>query len=159
MNRLLNFAAILIVAVTLHGCAGTPVPDEVGLRVDGSIPTPAPPPSSPNCVSSYVDASEDPEHGIKPISRDQFTSEEAQAVIRTIVEEEERTEILAEVQGYIHAVQYTAVWKFPDDVEFWFPADESVINFRSAARLGSSDLGVNRKRMERLRDIYNDYQP
>lgn len=158
MNRLLQFAAFFIVAVTVLGCAGTPVPEEVGLREGGGIPTPAPPPLSPNCVSSYVDATEDPEHGIEPISRDNFTSEEAQAVIRTILDEEKRTEILAEVPGYIHAVQYTAVWKFPDDVEFWFPSGESVINFRSAARLGSSDLGVNRKRMEHIRDTYADYR-
>ncbi|RKX75068.1 MAG: hypothetical protein DRP60_09340 [Spirochaetes bacterium] len=111
-----------------------PVPDEVGLRTDGSITAPTLPPASPNCVSSYVDV-----------------AEEAQAVIRSIVEKEERTEILADVPGYIHAVQYTAMWKFPDDIEFWFPVEES------AARLGSSDLGVNRKRMEHIRDIYIDY--
>jgi uncharacterized protein (DUF1499 family) len=157
MNRLIRFTAILVVAVILTSCAGTPVPDEVGIRTDGSIPAPAAPPSSPNCVSSYVDSAEDPEHGIEPISRGRLSAEDAQAVIRTIVKEEERTEILADVPGYMHAVQYTAMWKFPDDVEFWFPATESVINFRSAARLGSGDLGVNRKRMERIRDIYLDY--
>jgi uncharacterized protein (DUF1499 family) len=157
MTRIIQSAAVLVVAVTLTSCAGTPVPDEVGLRTDGSIPAPAPPPSSPNCVSSYVDAAEDPEHGIEPISRGRLTAEEARAAIRTIVREEERTEILADVPGYMHAVQYSAMWKFPDDVEFWFPVTEPVVNFRSAARLGSSDLGVNRKRMERIRDIYLDY--
>jgi uncharacterized protein (DUF1499 family) len=157
MTRLIQFTAVLVVAVILTSCAGTPVPDEVGLRIDGSIPAPAPPPSSPNCVSSYVDAAEDPEHGIEPISRGRLSAEEARAAIRTIVREEERTEILADVPGYMHAVQYTAMWKVPDDIEFWFPVTESVVNFRSAARLGSSDLGVNRKRMEHIRDIYIDY--
>jgi uncharacterized protein (DUF1499 family) len=157
MTRLISLIAFLVIAVMLTGCAGTPVPEEVGLRSDGSIPSPAPPPSSPNCVSSYVDPAEDPEHGIEPIFRGRFSAEEAQASVRSILEEEERTELLADVPGYIHAVQYTAMWRFPDDIEFWFPVTESVINFRSAARLGSSDLGVNRKRMERIRDIYLDY--
>ena len=154
MTRLIQFTAILVVAVTLTSCAGTPVPDEVGLRTDGSIPAPAPPPSSPNCVSSYVDAAEDSEHGIEPINRGELSAEEAQAAIRSIIEWEERTDILADVPGYLHAVQYTAMWKFPDDVEFWFPVSNSEIHFRSAARLGASDLGVNRKRMERIRAAF-----
>jgi uncharacterized protein (DUF1499 family) len=41
-------------------------------------------------------------------------------------------------------------------VEFWFPADQAVIHVRSASRLGYSDLGVNRKRVDRLRDRFTN---
>lgn len=136
------------------GCAGTPVPEEVGLRSDGGIPVAAAVPDSPNCVSSYVNPEADSVHGIKPISRGMQSAVEAQVTIRSLLEAEKRTEIISDVPGYIHAVQYTAVWKFPDDIEFWFPEAKDQIDFRSAARLGMSDLGVNRKRMERIRNAY-----
>jgi uncharacterized protein (DUF1499 family) len=38
--------------------------------------------------------------------------------------------------------------------EFWFPQDEPVIHFRSAARLGYGDMGVNRDRMNRIAEAY-----
>jgi uncharacterized protein (DUF1499 family) len=144
----------IILAGIFIGCAGTPVPKEVGLRPDGSIPEPAPPPSSPNCVSSYVDPAVDKEHGAEPIPRGSKSAEAAQGDIREILASEKRTEILADVPGYIHSVQYSTFWKFPDDVEFWFPQDEPVIHFRSAARLGYGDMGVNRDRMNRIAEAY-----
>lgn len=140
--------------VLFSGCAGTPVPEDVGLRPDGAIPVAAAVPSSPNCVSSYVSPADDSTHGIEPYSRGTQSAVEAQRTIQTLLGSEKRTEILSDVPGYLHAVQYSGVWKFPDDIEFWFPEDEDLIHFRSAARLGKSDLGVNRKRMERLRKSY-----
>ena len=40
---------------------------------------------------------------------------------------------------------------FKDDVEFYLPDGEGTIHFRSASRLGTSDLGKNRERMEAFR--------
>ena len=40
---------------------------------------------------------------------------------------------------------------FIDDVEFYFDSNAEVIQVRSAARLGKSDLGVNRKRIDAIR--------
>ncbi|MDF1569397.1 MAG: DUF1499 domain-containing protein [Spirochaetaceae bacterium] len=154
MKRYVCVFITIVLAGIFIGCAGTPVPKEVGLRPDGSIPEPASPPSSPNGVSSYVDTAVDGEHGAEPIPRGVKSAEAAQRDIREILESEERTEILADVPGYIHSVQYTALWKFPDDVEFWFPEDEPVIHFRSAARLGYGDMGVNRDRMNRIAEAY-----
>jgi len=145
---------ILAAGLILAGCAGTPVPPEVGLRSDGSIPVAAAPPDSPNCVTSYVDPAVDEVHGAIPLDRGSLGPDEARAEIRRILVSLDRIEILADVPGYLHAVQYSALWKFPDDVEFWFPADEPVVHFRSAARLGHSDMGVNRKRMEAVRAAF-----
>lgn len=158
MMRPAIFILFIIFSSFLIGCAGTALPLAVGIRPDGSIPDPAPPPSTSNCVSSYVDPAVDSEHGMKPILRDGVSADEARVRIRVLMESEKRVEILTDITGYFHAVQYTAFWKFPDDVEFWFPEDEAVIHFRSAARLGSSDLGVNRKRMERIREAFRALQ-
>jgi uncharacterized protein (DUF1499 family) len=38
--------------------------------------------------------------------------------------------------------------KYVDDAEFWFDPAAGVIQVRSASSLGSSDLGVNRERIE-----------
>ena len=57
-----------------------------------------------------------------------------------------RTEMLSDIPGYLHAVQYSRLWRFPDD--------EPVVHFRSASRLGFSDLEVNRKRMNRIRRAF-----
>ena len=40
---------------------------------------------------------------------------------------------------------------YVDDVEFYLNADKSIIEVRSASRLGESDLGVNRDRIEAIR--------
>jgi uncharacterized protein (DUF1499 family) len=41
--------------------------------------------------------------------------------------------------------------KYVDDAEFWFDPAAGVIQVRSASRLGKSDLGVNRERIESIR--------
>jgi uncharacterized protein (DUF1499 family) len=52
---------------------------------------------------------------------------------------------------YIHAEFTSALFRFVDDVEFQIDAESGLIHFRSASRVGRSDLGVNRKRMESIR--------
>jgi len=42
---------------------------------------------------------------------------------------------------------------FVDDVEFFFP-DTAVIHMRSASRVGYSDFGANRKRLEKIRQRF-----
>ena len=46
---------------------------------------------------------------------------------------------------------------FVDDVEFYLAKGTKVINVRSASRLGESDLGVNRKRIETIRAKFNTF--
>jgi uncharacterized protein (DUF1499 family) len=56
--------------------------------------------------------------------------------------------------AYLH-VEFRSRWMgFVDDVEFYVDAAAGVIHFRSASRLGYSDFGVNRDRMERIRAGY-----
>ena len=59
--------------------------------------------------------------------------------------------IISLTDEYIHAECTSAVFGFVDDLELHLRPQEKLIAVRSAARLGYSDLGVNRKRVESLR--------
>lgn len=104
-------------------------------------------PQSPNCVSSQAG---DPEHAIAPLTY-QDSRAEAQARLRRVLAGMKRMTIVADEDDYIHAEARSLIFRFVDDVEFVFSTSEKVIHVRSASRVGYSDLGVNRKRVEEIR--------
>lgn len=63
--------------------------------------------------------------------------------------EQKRTRIVEKNDRYIHAEVRSAVFGFVDDVEFLIDRDDH-LQFRSAARTGYWDFGVNRRRMGRI---------
>jgi uncharacterized protein (DUF1499 family) len=67
-----------------------------------------------------------------------------------------RCRIIAMDDHYIHAEFTSAFFRFVDDVEFYFDSEAKIIHMRSASRIGYSDFGVNRKRLEKLRSLFND---
>ncbi|PJZ53017.1 DUF1499 domain-containing protein [Leptospira adleri] len=107
-------------------------------------------PQTPNCVSSFVPES-DAEHNIKPLSY-KGTPEEGKAKLKAAIGEIARTEIIKEDSNYLYVEFTSLIWRFIDDVEFLFDPNSSTIHVRSASRLGKSDLGVNRKRIEAIRE-------
>ena len=116
--------------------------------IDGRL---LPCPDSPNCVcSEFSDAaSSRADHFMDPIS---FTgpAEEALRKLRSIIEAEPRSRIVAEEDAYLRVEFKSLIFRYTDDVEFRIDGAENVIHFRSASRVGHSDLGVNRRRMQRL---------
>ena len=106
--------------------------------------------SSPNCVSTQ---STSEKHKMDPI-KFEGNLEDAKSKIISIIKSLKRSKIIVETENYLHLEFRTAVWRFVDDVEFYFDAAEKVIHFRSAARLGYSDMGVNRKRMENIKKSF-----
>ena len=60
-----------------------------------------------------------------------------------------------EQDNFIYVEFVSEIFGFVDDVEFYFNKP-GVIEFRSASRIGYSDLGVNRNRMESIRSKFND---
>ncbi|HAC63392.1 MAG TPA: DUF1499 domain-containing protein, partial [Cyanothece sp. UBA12306] len=109
-------------------------------------------PSSPNCVSSQ---SVDAEHYIKPLAY-QGSAKSAIASLQDIINGQERTKIITANDQYIYA-QFSSRWMgFVDDVEFAVNEAKGVIDVRSASRLGESDLGVNRQRIEQIRQLMID---
>jgi uncharacterized protein (DUF1499 family) len=68
----------------------------------------------------------------------------------------ERTNIITETDNYLYAEFTSKLMGFVDDVEFLLDDSAKVIHVRSASRLGQSDLGVNRKRIEAIREKFNE---
>jgi len=124
----------------LLGCAGTP---PANLGVHNGMLTRCP--ASPNCIASQT---ENPQQRINAFT---FTSDPTAAFSRlqeTLASRKDTTIIEAR-PDYLRVEFRTAL--FVDDGEFLLDRDHQVIHVRSASRLGYSDLGKNRSRMEEVR--------
>ena len=109
----------------------------------------APVVNKPNNVSSQADVN-DRAHYVAPI---EFTGDAAAAFQKLVrvVRAQPRASVITQDAQYLHAELSTPLMGFVDDVEFLLAPEQTLIHLRSAARLGYSDLGVNRKRIESLR--------
>lgn len=135
-------AVIFLATMPLLSCAGKR-PSNLGV----SAGTFAPCPASPNCVSS--DAS-DSAHQVTPLQL-ALAPAEAWSAAGEIVSGLPRTHIVKETADYLHAECRSALFGFVDDLELQLRPVEGIIAVRSASRLGYSDLGVNRSRIDGLR--------
>jgi uncharacterized protein (DUF1499 family) len=113
----------------------------VGAR-DGEL---APCKRTPNCVSSQADPA-DREHYIAPLAYPGTI-----AGLRRALERLPRVTVIGERPDYLYAEFRTPLMRYVDDVEFLKAG--SVLHVRSASRLGRRDFGVNRKRVERIREL------
>ena len=125
-------------------------PSNLGVR-EGRF---APCPESPNCVSTQ---SEDSEHWISPLTVSSDTNDPI-GVLETIVMQMPRTQVVEKSSTYLRVEFRSAVFRFADDVEFYLEPKSERIHFRSASRMGRSDLGVNRARMETIRGFFEATQ-
>jgi uncharacterized protein (DUF1499 family) len=114
-----------------------------------SYDTLAPCPDSPNCVSSLE---ENPRHKVDPLQV-HVSGEESLHLLKKIVNSMQRTEILWESENSLYVVFKTR-FGFADDVQFLVDEKAGVIQVRSASRVGYWDLGLNRKRIEKIRTEY-----
>ena len=108
-------------------------------------------PRRPNCVSTQADP-EDPKH-MDPIPY-QGTLAQARERLLAILRGYPRTRVVQDDGDYLHAECRSKVFRFVDDVEFQFDDTAKHIRFRSAARLGYRDFGVNRNRMEEITRLF-----
>jgi uncharacterized protein (DUF1499 family) len=104
-------------------------------------------PSTPNCVNSF---STDDTHKIEPIQY-KGDPQKAFADLKQIIQTLPRTQIIQATDNYLYAEFTSKLMGFVDDVEFYLDKPTGVIQVRSASRLGESDLGVNRQRIELIR--------
>jgi uncharacterized protein (DUF1499 family) len=102
----------------------------------------APPPKSPNCVSSRAEPS-DAEHHVAPLQGVRL--EDAKAWLLS----QPRTVLVEEDGDYLRFEVTSRIFRFTDDLELHQEGDQ--LHVRSASRVGYSDLGANRKRVEALR--------
>ncbi|WP_411823091.1 DUF1499 domain-containing protein [Leptospira sp. 'Mane'] len=138
-----NTIALTSLFVLLISCTGSR-PSNLGIK-DGKLTAC---PSTPNCISSFSETN-DAEHFRSPITYKKALPE-AFAILKKRITEQDRTNILKEDGNYIYVEFTTLIMRYVDDVEFYFDEKNKLLHFRSASRLGKSDLGVNRKRIEKI---------
>jgi uncharacterized protein (DUF1499 family) len=142
---LLAIALALVVAGQLGVLRGQR-PADLGLR-DGRLKPPTP---TPNAVSSQA---ADAAHRVEPLHY-AGDGDAAFARLRDLVAGWPGAVIVSEVDGYLHAEFSTRWLRFVDDVELALDRPAGVIHVRSASRLGYSDLGTNRRRVEAIRERF-----
>ena len=101
-------------------------------------------PKKPNCVSSRAGGRQ----RIEPIANGETQWQRLPKVLG----EYPGIRIVARDSDYLRAEARTPMLKFVDDLEFELSPEENVIHMRSASRLGYSDFGTNRKRLESIRE-------
>lgn len=112
----------------------------------------APCPDSPNCVSSLAT---DARHALPPLDLGERSVEDALARLEALLSGQPRTTLVQrEPQGYLRAEVRSRVFGFVDDLELQIDPAHAVIHVRSASRTGRYDFGVNRKRVEALREAF-----
>lgn len=141
---------ITIIGCTLltAGCWG-PRPSSLGVE-KGKLKKC---PDTPNCVSSQEDGS----HFIEPVKYS-GTLEDARRTLLNILKNMKRTDVVISEENYIHVESTSLIFRFVDDVEFYLDDSAKLIHVRSASRVGRSDLGVNRKRVEEIREKFQTMQ-
>ena len=135
-----NYVFLIFVLILLLNCSGTKP------TLIGQFP---PCPDKPNCVSSKSSLSL---HKIAPLTY-KGNSKHARKKLFGIINSMPRTQISMEKENFIHVEFTSKIFRFVDDVEFYFESS-GTIHFRSASRVGHSDMGVNRDRMEEIRSLF-----
>lgn len=118
----------------------------------GLHPELPPCPKSPNCVSSDA---RDAGHRVEPFTLAMPPAQawrEARAAVAALA----RTTVTAQSETALHAECRSLLLGFVDDLDLRLRADEGLIAVRSASRIGYGDLGVNRKRVEHLREALRE---
>ncbi len=124
-------------------------PTDLG-AVEGRL---KPCPDRPNCVSSQAP-------GAQHVEALGFGDSPAAAIgrLKRILDGMPRTRVVAETTHYLRAEAASRVFGFVDDMEFLVDPAAGVIHVRSAARMGYSDFGVNRRRIEAIRSAFDVYR-
>jgi len=94
--------------------------------------------------------SKQPKHAVKPFLL-AGNVDSAWKKLREVVESLPRTKVTTASKTYIHAECASLLMRFVDDLELYHDTGSPLVQVRSASRLGYSDMGVNRKRVESLR--------
>jgi len=122
-------------------------PAAIGVTAAGQL-QPCPP--SPNAVNSE---DPDPKRRVEPLPY-HGTPEQTRAAFTRFVSAQPRFSLKAQTPDYLHYEASSFLFGFVDDVEFRFVDDQRLIQCRSASRVGHSDLGANRKRLDKLRTAW-----
>jgi uncharacterized protein (DUF1499 family) len=131
---------LLFLLALLTGCSGSK-PGSIGQFIDC--------PDKPNCISSKSMISA---HMLSPLKY-KGTKVEAKEALLKVLESMPRTLVSTNTDNFLHVEFTSKIFQFVDDVEFYFDESE-MIHFRSASRVGHSDMGVNRDRMNEISRLF-----
>ena len=122
-------------------------PPELGVDAEGQF---KPCPDKPNCISSQAQ------------SEDQFLTPIAVPYeglfekIKSRCDKEFSVTWTDSKPQYLRGVFVTTIMRYPDDVEFYYDKDKSLLHFRSASRFGYSDMGKNKSRMLLIEELIKE---
>jgi uncharacterized protein (DUF1499 family) len=142
-------ALILLIAGQMGMLRGS-APTDLGVK-DGKLKRPS---NTENSVTSQAGLWPDhPMQSYASIAPFKITGDGSaeMAKLASALKAMPRTQIMQQTDDYIYAQCTTQLLKFTDDVELYLDKTAGVIHVRSASRLGRKDLGVNRARVEALR--------
>lgn len=113
-------------------------------------------PKTPNCVSTNQ---EDLNRYMLPVNYEGLTLEQAKAILREVLATLPKLSVVKDEGVYLHAEAQTMIFEYTQDVEFLFDEAAKELHFKSASRVGYTDFGSNKRRMQsvvarfiRLRD-------
>lgn len=160
MGMIVLFSLVIAVVVGFFALQvwgrTAPPPADLG-TVGGNL---RPCPDTPNCVETRAN---DDEHAIDPLELPQElrnrsdTAGAALGRLAEIIAGYPRTQVIERRGDYLAAEFRSRIFRFADDVEFLVDEDAGVVHFRSASRLGHSDMGANRSRMEEIRRLWEEH--
>ena len=140
----MKFATALGLALLSITAGAGMKPDNPGIE-GGRL---APCPDRPNCVSSDAP---DAAHHIEPY-RLRGDPQRVWEILQQTLASLPRIKVVSATGDYLHAEATSLIFRFVDDIEFQLRPEQGVIAVRSASRIGYSDLGVNRRRVETIRE-------
>ena len=142
MTRIFQVFTIISFSIIISSCAGK-APTTIGQF--------AVCPETPNCVSTK---NINTKNYISPIYY-KGSLDSAKRFLLLAIKPIKSVSIKKELEQFIHIEVTSKIFGFVDDVEFYLN-EPGIIHFRSASRLGYSDLGVNRERMETIRNTFQN---
>ena len=145
--KIIHLVMTTLLTLALVGCSSSSTEEKLK-PINGKLPDC---PSSPNCVSTQAS---NPEKKMEPLAF-KGDIEQSKQKILSIVNGMKRTKLIDQTEDTLHVTFTSAVFRFVDDVIFYFDEAEQVIHFRSSSRTGHSDFGVNQKRMSKISELYN----
>jgi uncharacterized protein (DUF1499 family) len=140
---------VVLIAARLGAFSGR-APTDLGVR-DARL---KPPSRTPNSVTSQADLWPDaPLREYARIAPLPMAGDARASIARiaAVVEDLPGAELVEQRDDYLYARFTTAMLRFVDDVEFWVDPASGVVQVRSASRVGRKDFGVNRARIEQIR--------
>ncbi len=147
-NAAYRLPALLVIAGTIFGCMSCASQglSRLGL-IDGKL---GPCPDSPNCVCSEYEGKVSRVEPLVFTGDPQSAWKNAREAVLDIGGNIEK-----EMDGYLWATFTSRLFRFVDDLELRMEKTSHNIHVRTASRVGYSDLGVNRERVQKLRKSFN----